>query len=502
MLLAKVLVFAHLAILAVLSLYGMHRFYLIVLYYRHKKNQRVPARKFDDLPVLTVQLPLFNEVYVVERLIDAVARMEYPRDRFHVQVLDDSTDDTTEVAARKVEEWRRRGLDIELIHRVDRAGFKAGALENGLRTAKGEYIAIFDADFVPTPRCLIDNIHYFTDPKIGMVQFRWVHINGGYSLLTRVQSILLDGHFILEHTARNRSGRFFNFNGTAGIWRRTAIVDAGGWQHDTLTEDLDLSYRAQLRGWQFVFCPHVCAPSEVPVEMNAFKAQQKRWAMGSIQTALKLLPTIWKSRVPLRVKSEATFHLTNNFAYPFLLLMSLLLLPATLSRASLGWTNAFYIDLVIFVSATISVAVFYLVAQRECAPESSWWTRLKYIPMIMSVGIGLTINNTRAVLAAIFGADTPFERTPKYNVQGRNDAWREKKYRRRRDVLTYLEVVMGCYFMLVIYSAWEYQLYTSIPILALFPIGFFYMSLWSLFQGRRPARPRPLPAEATVPARM
>ncbi|MEK7867390.1 MAG: glycosyltransferase, partial [Planctomycetota bacterium] len=273
MLLAKILVFAHFSILALLSVYGVHRFYMLFLYYFHKKNQRKPLRLYDEVPTLTVQLPTFNEVYVVERLIDAVAKMDYPRDRFQVQVLDDSTDDTTEVAARKVEEWRRRGLDIELIHRVDRGGFKAGALENGLKTAKGEFVAIFDADFVPTPNCLLDNIHFFTDPKIAMVQFRWVHINEGYSLLTRVQSILLDGHFVIEHTARNRSGRFFNFNGTAGVWRRTAIADAGGWQHDTLTEDLDLSYRAQLRGWQFVFLPHVPAPSEVPVEMNAFKAQ-------------------------------------------------------------------------------------------------------------------------------------------------------------------------------------------------------------------------------------
>ncbi len=502
MLLAKVLVIAHFAILALLSVYGVHRFYMLFLYYFHKKNQRKPLKPFDELPTLTVQLPTFNEVYVIERLIDAVAKMEYPRDRFQIQVLDDSTDDTTEVAARKVEEWSRRGLDIELIHRVDRSGFKAGALENGLKTAKGEYVAIFDADFVPTPNCLLDNIHYFTDPKIAMIQFRWVHINEGYSLLTRVQSILLDGHFVIEHTARNRSGRFFNFNGTAGVWRRTAIADAGGWQHDTLTEDLDLSYRAQLRGWQFVFLPHVAAPSEVPVEMNAFKAQQKRWAMGSIQTALKLLPSIWKSKMSLKVKGEATFHLTNNFAYLFLLLMSLLLLPATLSRAQFGWHNAFYIDLFLFVSATVSVAIFYLAAQREADPESSWWTRIKYLPMIMSVGIGLTINNSRAVLEAIFGADTPFERTAKYGVQGKKDVWQEKKYRRRRDVLTYLEFVMGCYFMLVIYSAWEYQLYSSIPILSLFPLGFFYMSLWSLFQGRRRAQPQAVQTEVTVAARM
>ncbi|MEK7867503.1 MAG: glycosyl transferase family 2, partial [Planctomycetota bacterium] len=247
---------------------------------------------------------------------------------------------------------------------------------------------------------------------------------------------------------------------------------------------------------------HVPAPSEVPVEMNAFKAQQKRWAMGSIQTALKLLPTIWKSKASLKVKSEATFHLTNNFAYLFLLLMSLLLLPATLSRAQFGWHNAFYIDLFLFVSATVSVAIFYLAAQREADPESSWWTRIKYLPMIMSVGIGLTINNSRAVLEAIFGADTPFERTAKYGVQGKKDVWQEKKYRRRRDVLTYLEFVLGCYFMLVIYSAWEYQLYSSIPILSLFPLGFFYMSLWSLFQGRRQARPQALPTEVPVAARM
>lgn len=502
MLLAKIIVFAHFAILTLLSVYGAHRFYMIFLYYRYKRNQRKPSARFDQVPSLTIQLPLFNEVYVVERLIDSVARIEYPRDRLQIQVLDDSTDDTTEVASRKVDEWKKRGLDIELVHRENRMGFKAGALEEGLKTAKGEYVAIFDADFVPNADCILENIHYFTDPKIAMIQFRWVHLNEKYSLLTQVQSILLDGHFVIEHTARNRSGRFFNFNGTAGVWRRAAIADSGGWQHDTLTEDLDLSYRAQLRGWQFVFLPHIAAPSEVPVEMNAFKAQQKRWAKGSIQTALKLLPTIWKSKVSWRVKTEATFHLTNNFAYLFLLLMSLLLLPATLARAEFGWHNAFWVDLILFVSATISVATFYIVAQREADPNSSWYSRIKYLPMLMSVGIGLTINNSRAVLEAIFGNETPFERTPKYGVQGNKDAWQEKKYRRRRDVLAYLEFVLGCYFLLVIYSAWEYRLYSSIPILSLFPIGFFYMSLWSFFQGRRERRLRTVPAEVHATARM
>src|SRR5712691_5770650 len=304
---------AYFFVLIILAVYGWHRYYLVFLYMRNRDREPRPGPQLDPLPVVTVQLPLYNEMYVADRLIDAVCRIEYPRELLEIQVLDDSTDETRSIAELAVRRFAAQGIDIKYFHRTARTGYKAGALEAGLKVARGEFIGIFDADFIPTPDFLTRLIPHFRDPKIGMVQARWGHINEDYSLLTKIQAILLDGHFILEHGGRNRGGRFFNFNGTAGVWRRTAIEEAGGWQHDTLTEDLDLSYRAQLAGWEFVFVPGLIAPAEVPVEMNAFKSQQHRWAKGSIQTCRKLLPRILRSNLPWGVKAEAFFHLTANF---------------------------------------------------------------------------------------------------------------------------------------------------------------------------------------------
>src|SRR5262245_5148538 len=319
-------------VLIVLAIYGWHRYYLVYLYLRNRNNGAKAGAPLNPLPVVTIQLPLYNEMYVADRLIAAVCDIDYPRELLEIQVLDDSTDETRGVAELAVRRHAAQGLDIKYIHRANRAGFKAGALEEGLRVARGEFIAIFDADFMPTADFLTRLMPHFRDPGIAMVQARWGHINQDYSLLTKIQSILLDGHFVLEHGGRNRSGRFFNFNGTAGIWRRAAIDDSGGWQHDTLTEDLDLSYRAQLRGWRFVFASDVIAPAEVPVEMNAFKSQQFRWAKGSIQTCRKLLPRILRADLPLGVKAEAFFHLTANFNYPFMCVLSVLMFPAMVIR--------------------------------------------------------------------------------------------------------------------------------------------------------------------------
>jgi cellulose synthase/poly-beta-1,6-N-acetylglucosamine synthase-like glycosyltransferase len=300
-------------VLVILAVYGWHRYYLVYLYMKHKDQQPTPLGRFDRLPSVTIQLPLYNEMYVVDRLIESVCAIDYPRELLEIQVLDDSTDETRAIAELAVRRHAVQGIDIKYIHRTDRHGYKAGALDEAMRVAKGEFIAIFDADFSPQRDFLMRTIHHFTSDKVAMVQTRWGHINEDYSLLTKIQAILLDAHFVLEHGGRNRGGCFFNFNGTAGIWRREAIVDAGGWQHDTLTEDLDLSYRAQLRGWQFIFLPDHVAPAELPVEMNAFKSQQHRWAKGSIQTFLKLMPRILHSDLPLRVKAEAFFPLSANF---------------------------------------------------------------------------------------------------------------------------------------------------------------------------------------------
>ena len=303
------LLMTYFAVLLTLAIFGMHRYWMVFLYYRyrHRQPQSHVQGQFKDLPKVTVQLPVYNELYVVERLIDAVCQFDYPKERLEIQVLDDSTDETAYVAKARVAYYRGLGVDVHYLHREARTGYKAGALAAGLKVAKGELIAIFDADFVPRPDFLKQTVHHFVDPGVGMVQARWGHLNRDYSLLTRVQTILLDAHFVLEHGGRNRARCFFNFNGTAGLWRRQAIEEAGGWQHDTLTEDMDLSYRAQLRGWRFVFVPDVVAPAEIPVSMNAFKSQQHRWSKGSIQTARKLLPKILASPLPLRVKTRGRF---------------------------------------------------------------------------------------------------------------------------------------------------------------------------------------------------
>jgi cellulose synthase/poly-beta-1,6-N-acetylglucosamine synthase-like glycosyltransferase len=467
-------------VLVILAVYGWHRYYLVYLYMRNKDRHPVPAGEFDTLPVVTVQLPIYNEMYVADRLIDAVCRLDYPRERLEIQVLDDSTDETRGVAEQAVRRNAARGIDIRYLHRTDRTGYKAGALEAGLIAARGEFVAIFDADFMPPEDFLRRTVPFFTDPKVGMVQARWGHINQDYSLLTKIQAILLDGHFVLEHGSRNRGGLFFNFNGTAGIWRRTAIADAGGWQHDTLTEDLDLSYRAQLRGWQFVFLQDLVAPAEVPVEMNSFKSQQHRWAKGSIQTCRKLLPRILQSRLPLAVKAEAFFHLSANFNYLLMCVLSVLMAPSMVIRYNMGWYEMLLIDLPLFFAATASVANFYMVCQREL--HADWATRLKYLPFLMSIGIGLTVNNTKAVFEALFNKPSEFARTPKYRIEGSEDEWIGKKYRQNFTVQPMIELALGLYFTATVFYALSNGIYGTLPFLVLFQMGFLYTGLLSLLQ--------------------
>src|SRR5687767_13988467 len=467
-------------VLVILAVYGWHRYYLVYLYMKNKGRQPVPLGSFDRLPLVTVQLPIYNEMYVADRLIDAVCRLDYPRELLQIQVLDDSTDETTSVAERAVRRNSADGIDITYLHRADRTGYKAGALEAGLRVATGEYVAIFDADFIPTPDFLQRTVPFFTDPRIAMVQARWGHINQDYSLLTKIQSILLDGHFVLEHGGRNRSGYFFNFNGTAGIWRRTAIDDAGVRQHDTLTEDLDLSYRAQLRGWRFVFLQDLVAPAEVAVEMNAFKSQQHRWAKGSIQTCRKVLPNILRSNLPFGVKAEAFFHLTANFNYLLMCVLSVLMAPSMVIRYNMGWYEMLLIDVPLFFAATASVANFYMVCQREL--HKDWTTRLKYLPFLMSIGIGLTVNNTRAVLEALFRRESEFARTPKYRIEGQADEWIGKKYRQSVVVQPIIELALGLYFTATVFYALANGIYATVPFLMLFQLGFLYTALLSLVQ--------------------
>jgi cellulose synthase/poly-beta-1,6-N-acetylglucosamine synthase-like glycosyltransferase len=471
---------AYFFVLVILAIYGWHRYYLVYLYMRNKDRQPKPGPMLNPLPVVTIQLPLYNEMYVADRLIEAVCRIEYPRERLEIQVLDDSTDETGSIADLAARRFAAQGFDIKYFHRTSRVGYKAGALEAGLKVARGEFVAIFDADFIPSTDFLTRMMPYFTGDRIGMVQARWGHINQDYSLLTKIQSILLDGHFVLEHGGRNRAGRFFNFNGTAGIWRRAAIDDAGGWQHDTLTEDLDLSYRAQLRGWQFVFVPDLIAPAEVPVEMNAFKSQQHRWAKGSIQTCRKLLPEILRANVPLSVKAEAFFHLTANFNYPLMVVLSVLMFPSMVIRYNMGWYEMMLIDVPLFFAATFSVCNFYMVCQREL--HDDWRARIRYLPFLMSIGIGLCINNSRAVFEAIFNKQSEFARTPKYRIEGAADEWISKKYHQSVAVQPLIELALGLYFTATVFYALANQIYGTVPFLVLFQVGFLYTGLLSIVQ--------------------
>jgi cellulose synthase/poly-beta-1,6-N-acetylglucosamine synthase-like glycosyltransferase len=468
-------------VLSILAIYGWHRYYLVYLYMKNRDKVPAPPPALSQFPPVTIQLPIYNEMYVADRLIDAVCEMTYPRELLEIQVLDDSTDETTEIAELAVRRHAARGFNISYLHRVDRRGYKAGALESGLKSASGEFIAIFDADFIPSSDFLLRTLPYFTtDDRIGMVQARWGHINHDYSLLTKIQAILLDAHFVLEHGGRNRGGCFFNFNGTAGVWRRSAIDTAGGWQHDTLTEDLDLSYRAQLLGWKFVFLPDLVAPAEVPVEMTSFKSQQHRWAKGSIQTCLKLLPRILRSKQPLSVKAEAFFHLSANFNYLLMTLLSVLMFPAMYVRYNMGWTEMLLIDIPLFAAATLSVCNFYIVSQREL--YSDWRSRLKYLPFLMSIGIGLCVNNTRAVLEAIFGKQSEFARTPKYGIERDSDEWVGKKYHQSVGVQPIIELALGLYFTGTVFYALMNQIYGTVPFLMLFQVGFLYTGLLSIFQ--------------------
>ncbi|MEW5909431.1 MAG: cellulose synthase family protein [Thermodesulfobacteriota bacterium] len=471
-------------IMLLLTIYGYHRGMLVWLYQRHKKDKPVIKAQFNRLPRVTVQLPVYNELYVAERIVDAAVNIDYPRELLDIQVLDDSTDETQEILKKKITGLQDAGIDIHYIHRSDRTGFKAGALENGLKSAKGDFILIFDADFVPKPGVIKEMIHFFTDHKVGMVQARWTHLNFDDSPLTRVQTMMLDGHFILEHTARSRSGRFFNFNGTAGVWRRTAIEDAGGWQHDTLTEDMDLSYRAQLKGWRFIYLKDVEVPAELPSEMNAFKSQQFRWAKGSIQVACKLLPEVMRSNATTAQKIETFFHLTNNAAYPLLLMMSILILPCLLLSAIHGWREIVLIDIPIFFGTTVSVATFYLTTQQEEGSRSIWWA-LKRLPVLFAVGIGLCVNQTRAVLEALFGHSSEFIRTPKVGRTGSDRIPRKKGYTSTLTLVPFIEITMAIYFVFTFITAYNAQRYASLPFVFLFFCGFAYVGGLSMMHSLR-----------------
>jgi cellulose synthase/poly-beta-1,6-N-acetylglucosamine synthase-like glycosyltransferase len=472
-------------VLFVLALYGMHRYALLYDYYVFRKNVPPTPPSVVNWPKVTIQLPIFNERYVIERLVDAVSQFDYPPELLDIQVLDDSTDETREVARACVDRHAATGLPISYIHRTNREGYKAGALENGLRTSQGEFVAIFDADFIPQADFLRATIPYFMNPHggagIGMVQTRWTYLNSDYSLLTRVETILLDGHFVIEHGGRSRRGTFFNFNGTAGVWRRAAIDAAGGWEHDTLTEDTDLSYRAQLKGWKFLYLPHIECASELPIDMNGFKAQQARWAKGLMQTAKKILPQVFRADVPLYVKAEAFFHLTANISYPLMVLLSTMLLPAMIVRFYQGWFQMLVIDLPLFLASTCSISSFYLAAQKELRPKT-WMSTFLYMPFVMATGIGISVRNAQAVIEAILGKQSEFARTPKFKIEGKTGTFAAKKYKNKAGWMPYFEVGLGLYFSLAIVYAIRNENYATVPFLLLFVWGYLYTGFMSLSQ--------------------
>lgn len=479
----QIILITYFVALSILFGFGIHG--LILLYYYHKTHKAVkPEPKLpSELPMVTIQLPLFNELFVVERLIRSVCNIKYPIDKLEIQVLDDSTDESCEVSKRLVEEYQQKGFNIKYIHRVDRSGYKAGALKNGLEVAEGEFVAIFDADFVPNEDFLMKTVPHFNDPQIGMVQTRWEHLNEEFSYLTRAQALALDGHFVLEQQVRNNAGFFINFNGTAGIWRKACIFDAGNWQPDTLTEDLDLSYRAQLRGWRFRYLNDVTSPAELPADINALKTQQFRWTKGAVETAIKLLPKVMKADLSLHVKLECFIHLSSNIVFPFIILVALLNVPIVLIKNTVGGFDQFYSFMSVFVLASISTFLFYMYAQK--AIHLDWRRRLLLFPVFLAGSMGFAVNNTKAVMEALFRKKSGFARTPKQGIVGKIDKPKSKKYFAKKfSLIVVFEMLLALYFVFGIGISVYYMEIAAIPFQLLFLLGFGtvgYMSLRHTF---------------------
>jgi len=466
-----------------LMFYGMNCYYMMSLYKKYQCNNVKPATQSNSFPYVTVQLPVYNEKYVVKRLIDSVAAIEYPRHKFEIQVLDDSTDETFEIVESLIKNWREIGIDIVHIHRKNRNGFKAGALSDGLALAKGEFVAIFDADFIPEKDFLNKTVPHLKAEDVCLVQTRWGHVNYDYSLLTRAQSLGIDGHFIVEQGGRNRSGLFMNFNGTAGVWRKAAIVDAGGWQADTLTEDIDLSYRAQLRGWRMVFCQDVITPAEVPVDINAFKSQQFRWAKGSIQTAKKLIPQIFASELSFSHKIQSFIHLTHYMIHPLMCSVALLTVPMILMRPNFHSRVFYFLWMIMLLFSTCAPSSLYVFSQKNTYDD--WKRRVIFIPALMVIGTGIAISNSRAVFEAIFSIKSSFVRTPKLNITHKKQKVEKVKYKIPLKFLSLIELIMGFYCLYGLTLVVQGTYYLISPFLLMYTIGFYYVGGTSIYHHYR-----------------
>ncbi len=475
----EIILFIYIFSLTVLFIFGSHGFIMIYYYLKYRSRKSQAVSEITTYPVVTVQLPVYNELYVVGRLIDASCTMVYPKEKLEIQLLDDSTDQTVEVVAKYVEKYKRQGFDIKHIRRGNRVGYKAGALKEGLAVARGEYVAIFDADFVPRPDFLLKTIpHFMTDPNVGMVQTRWEHLNSEYSLLTRTQAMALDGHFVIEQSVRNKVGFFINFNGTAGVWRKSCIEDAGNWQADTLTEDLDLSYRAQLRGWKFKYLNNVTSPAELPSEINALKSQQFRWTKGAIETARKILPIVWRAKLPLGIKIHATFHLTNNLVFPFIVIAGILNVPLVFIKHA-GLYDSYFTFMSVFVFAFLGSFFFYLFSQKDVYAD--WRRRLFLFPLFMAGSMGFAVNNSRAVLEGLFKKKSEFVRTPKYSIRDKKDSWTDKKYVPMKISSTVvIEIVLAIYCLFGVASSLYFLEIAAVPFQLLFFLGFTFVSVMSL----------------------
>lgn len=442
----------------------------------------------SDWPIVTIQLPVFNELYVVERLIDSVAAIEYPRERLEVQVLDDSTDESFDIAAQKVEEWRKKGLDIIHVKRPERIGFKAGALAYGLNRAKGEFTAIFDADFVPEPDFLLRTLPSFEGERVGVVQTRWEHLNEDYSLLTRLQAFGLNAHFSVEQKGRNDSEHFINFNGTAGVWRNECIQDAGGWESDTLTEDLDLSYRAQLKGWKFVYKEKIGSPAELPAAMTALKNQQYRWTKGAAECAVKNLPRVMRSKgVPFGTKVHALFHLMSSFIFVCVIATAILSVPMLLIKFQSPELDIVFKVASLFLLSFFILAFFYWTSVRHGQSDKyrTFGEFVMLFPLFLSVSMGLSLHNAIAVIEGYIGRKTPFVRTPKFSIESSSDTFKGNRYLAQRiHPLTFVELFLTLYFLGGIALAFYLQDFGLIPFHLMLCMGFGLVSFYSLRHSR------------------
>ena len=462
----------------VLSLYGLHNLITTIMYLTMKPTKKRPPepQPLDDWPPVTVQLPIYNEKYTVERLLRAVTRLDYPADRLQIQVLDDSTDDTRDLLVRLVEYYKSRGIDIDLIHRADRKGYKAGALNYGLRSATGSLIAIFDADFVPKPDWLKRTVPSFQNPELGCLQTRWGHTNQQYNSLTRAEALGIDGHFIVEQTVRSKNGFFLNFNGTAGLWRRACIEDAGSWQWDTLTEDLDLSYRAQMRGWKLDYLPDVVVPAELPPHVEAYKKQQFRWAKGSFQVVRKILPSVLRADLPLTVRFMALLHLTGYFVHPLMLSILLLTLPVGLLVP--GAFQIFPISLI----AGLGPPLLYMTA--TATQHRSIFKRLRAFPLLVIVGFGLSLSTSIAVLEGLFSRGGAFIRTPKLNLTNKARQLHkiDRGYVTPLSTMVWVEIALGLYALITGIVLAPYMGWGIVPWMVIYMLGFFYIAGLNLIQ--------------------